>query len=41
MDEAIHIARKYRIRFNFQGAKLSWVADFSNFRISIFADAEF
>ena len=29
----------YHIRFNFRGVKLSWIADFSNFRVFIFADA--
>ena len=29
----------YRIRFNFRGVKLSRIADFSNFRVFIFADA--
>ena len=29
---------RYRIRFNICGVKLSWIADSSNFSVSIFAD---
>ena len=33
------VRNTYHIRFNFRGVKLSRIADFSNFRVFIFADA--
>ncbi len=35
----LDFSTRYRIRFNFRGVKLSRNADFSNFRVFIFADA--
>ena len=39
--QAVSIQTKciYRIHFNFCGVKLSWITDFSNFSVFIFANA--